>query len=135
MGRMEVGAKMNFLLATLVGFVSGVIGAMGMGGGGVLIIYLTIFAGVSQLAAQGTNLIFFLPVAVLAVIIYSKRGIIKWKTIAPIMFFGVLGTLVSGWAVGLFDGAMVRRLFGLLVIIYGFFELLQCNKKENPKKG
>ena len=46
MGRMEVGAKMNFLLATLVGFVSGVIGAMGMGGGGVLIIYLTIFAGV-----------------------------------------------------------------------------------------
>ncbi len=50
------------------------IGAMGMGGGGVLLIYLTAFAHVPQLKAQGINLISFLPTGLLATVIYAVKN-------------------------------------------------------------
>ena len=45
--------------ALLAGLFSGIIGAMGLGGGAVLIIYLSVFTDMPQLEAQGINLIFF----------------------------------------------------------------------------
>ena len=62
---------MSFLWAAAAGTLSGMIGAMGLGGGGVLIIYLTLFLGMEQGIAQGVNLIFFFPCAVFALIVFS----------------------------------------------------------------
>ena len=44
--------------ALLAGLLSGIIGGMGLGGGAVLIIYLTVFMDIKQLSAQGINLLF-----------------------------------------------------------------------------
>ena len=52
--------------ALLAGLFSGIIGAMGLGGGAVLIIYLSVFTDMPQLEAQGINLIFFIPIAIAA---------------------------------------------------------------------
>ena len=69
---------MSFVKA-IASFLSGLIGAMGFGGGGILIIYLVIFASVPQLTAQGINLAFFIPCSVISVIIYSiKKEIIAY---------------------------------------------------------
>ena len=68
-------------VALLAGLLSGIIGAMGMGGGAVLIIYLTLFASVEQLTAQGINLIFFIPIGITAILIYAKKGKIKWNCV------------------------------------------------------
>ena len=111
------------LLSVLAGFLAGTAGAMGLGGGSVLIIYLTVFAGAEQLAAQGINLIFFLPTAAVAVFIYSKKGIIKWREILPVMIFGVVGTLISGWLVGFLKAELVKKLFGGVIAFYGFYEI------------
>ena len=54
---------MSFIFYLLAGFVSGLFGGMGMGGGTVLIPVLTLFFGVEQHIAQATNLIAFLPMA------------------------------------------------------------------------
>ena len=51
--------------ALLAGLFSGVIGAMGLGGGAVLIIFLNIFTDYSQLEAGGINLLFFVPILLL----------------------------------------------------------------------
>ena len=61
------------IAALLAGLFSGIIGGMGMGGGAVLIIYLTVFKNCEQLRAQGINLLFFVPIAILAVIIYTFK--------------------------------------------------------------
>lgn len=119
---------MSVFLSLLSGFFAGIAGAMGLGGGSVLIIYLTVFAGVKQLAAQGINLIFFLPTAAIAVFIYSKKGIIKWKAILPVMIFGTIGTLISGFWVGFLKAELVKRLFGVVIVFYGIYELF-CKKK------
>lgn len=114
---------MSMIFMALAGLLSGIAGAMGLGGGSVLIIYLTLFAGIEQLSAQGINLIFFLPTAAVAVFIYSKKGIIKWRTIMPVMIFGIIGTLFSGWLVGYFNAGLIKKLFGGVIAIYGFYEL------------
>ena len=46
--------------ALLAGLFSGILGSMGLGGGGILIIYLSLFTATEQLKAQGINLIFFI---------------------------------------------------------------------------
>ena len=57
----------------ILGIASGIInGIFGSGGGMILIIYLTAFANISQLTAQGINLLFFIPIAILSVIIHTK---------------------------------------------------------------
>ena len=63
--------------ALLAGLFSGVIGAMGLGGGAVLIIYLALFTDTAQLKAQGINLLFFIPIAAAAVIVYSIKKCVK----------------------------------------------------------
>ena len=65
----------------IAGFLSGAIGAMGLGGGAVLLIYLALIKEKNQLDAQGENLMFFIPVALLSVIIYAVRKQIKWKIV------------------------------------------------------
>ena len=72
---------MSTVIAVIAGFLSGLIGSMGFGGGGVLIIYLTVFADTPQIKAQGINLMFFIPCAFLSVIIYTLKKQIKYLII------------------------------------------------------
>lgn len=134
MGGMEADFWMNIAFSLLAGFLAGMAGAMGLGGGSVLLIYLTVFAGVEQLNAQGINLIFFLPTAFVAIFIYSKRRVIKWKTILPIIIFGVFGTLLSGTIVGTIKTDLLKTIFGILMVFYGGYELLAKQKKKKVIK-
>ena len=54
----------------IIGLISGVIGGLGMGGGTVLILLLSIFSNIEQHIAQGTNVVFFIPTAIAAIFIY-----------------------------------------------------------------
>ncbi len=114
---------MNWLWSALAGTASGILGAMGMGGGGILIIYLTLFAGVEQGMAQGINLLFFIPSAVIALIIYWKKKLIDWKTAFLCSSLGVVGALAGAWLSTIIDGAILGKLFGVLLLIMGIKQL------------
>ena len=73
------------IMALLAGLFSGIAGAMGLGGGAVLIIFLDMFTENSQLQNQGINIIFFIPIAITAIIIYAKNKEIEFKTIWKIL--------------------------------------------------
>ncbi len=121
---------MKIFLKLLAGFLAGTAGGMGLGGGSILLIYLTVFENVNQLTAQGINLLFFLPVALIAIIIYSKRGEIKWKRVLPIMLTGALGAALASYLVTYIDTALLRKLFGGAVIIYGILEIFKPGKQK-----
>ena len=70
---------MQILWYILAGIISGIFAGMGMGGGTFLVPILTIFLGVNQELAQGINLIVFLPMAIMVVIIYSRKKMIDFK--------------------------------------------------------
>ena len=96
---------------------------MGMGGGAVLIIYLTLFTTTEQLTAQGINLIFFIPIALLSVIIYSAKKKIKWKTALTIAGFGLIGAVAGIFLSDLLSEKWTGYLFGILLIVMGLKEI------------
>jgi uncharacterized membrane protein YfcA len=74
---------MNGLKEALVGLASAILSSMGLGGGGVLLVYLTGFTSLSQINAQGINLIFFIPIAFVSCVLHLKNklilDIIRWR--------------------------------------------------------
>lgn len=120
--------------ALLAGLFSGIVGAMGLGGGAVLIIYLSIFTKTAQLEAQGINLIFFIPTAIAAVIIYAIKKQIKWKYTLKIAAWGLLGTLLGIGFADYLGGELTRKIFGGLLIIIGVSEIFTKGAKGLEKK-
>ena len=111
------------IAALLAGLLSGIIGGMGLGGGAVLLIYLTVFAEVPQLTAQGINLIFFIPIGLLAVIVYSFKKQIKWKKALLIALGGIIGTFIGISAVKLIGSDITGKIFAVLLIFLGLKEV------------
>ncbi len=118
------------IAALLAGLLSGIIGAMGMGGGAVLIIYLSVFTQTEQLASQGINLMFFIPIGLLAVIIYAFKKQIKWKTTLLLAAWGLLGAVIGLMITDLLGGELTAKLFGGLLILIGIKEIF-CKNNNN----
>ena len=67
---------MGWLIALLAGTITGILSAFGIGGGSLLLIYLTSFAAIDQHQAQGINLLYFLPAAAAALPAHHKHGLL-----------------------------------------------------------
>lgn len=124
---------MNWLWCAIAGFASGVLGAMGMGGGGILIIYFALFTAVPQDLAQGINLIFFIPIALFSVLVYWKKKLIRWKIALPFALFGVIGSLIGTFFSGMLNDDILSKLFGGLLIIMGIKTLFTKTKSKNDE--
>lgn len=125
---------MNGAVLFAAGVISGILGAMGLGGGGVLILYLVFFEKANQFEAQGINLIFFIPCAVAALIVYSIKKQIKYKQILPIIFAGIAGTFIGIYLSGILGTKVTAKLFGGVLCIAGTKEIFAkkrtCAKKD-----
>ncbi len=133
MGRNKDDAEMN-ILNIIAGFLSGVAGAMGLGGGGVLVLYLTLYLNLPQLKAQGINLVFFVPCAIVAIILHSKKKLIDWKKTTPIILGGVLGVLSGMLLVNVIRTNLLSKLFAGLLIIMGVREFFSRDSTDNQDK-
>lgn len=109
---------MDWFVPFLAGTLSAVIGGLGMGGGGVLLLYLTLFADAPQLRAQGMNLLFFLPVALISLLIHAKHHLVRWRVALGAAIFGPLGALCGFWLAGFMGESLLSKLFagGLLLL-------------------
>ena len=119
----------------IAGFFSGAIGAMGLGGGAVLLIYLALFKDTNQLKAQGVNLMFFIPVAVFSVIIYTVKKQIKWKTVFPLALSGLLGAALGVFLSGVIGDKIVAKIFGGLLAVMGAWQIIAAFKTPKNKEN
>ena len=115
------------MIEFIVGFFTGITASMGLGGGFILIIYLLNFTDISQLKAQGMNLLFFLPIALVSVILHSKNKLIEWRIIPVCAGFGLLGIGVGFLITKLIDEKILSYIFGVLIIIVGIKEVFHKN--------
>lgn len=113
---------MNWIAIAAASAAAGLLGAMGLGGGGVLLLYLT-FVGTSQLAAQGINLVFILPVGLLGLWFHRKNGLVDLRLALPMILGGILGVAAGSLAAGMLSEELLGRLFGGLILIIGLREL------------
>lgn len=120
----------------IAGIVGGIIGGMGMGGGTLLIPILTLMLGVSQKTAQAINLVSFIPMAVVTLVIHVKNKLVDKKSILYVCLPALITTLVSSIAVRYIDTEILKKAFGVFLIVLGvvFFvssvvKMVKSNKR------
>lgn len=121
---------MNYFYIFLFAFLSALLGSMGLGGGGVLILFLTLFAGLDQLTAQGINLMFFIPIAFIATFIYHKKGDINWRKLIPIILPGIPGCFLGILISSFIGSEILGKIFGIGLIFLGFREFFIPSSKN-----
>lgn len=114
----------------LAGTVTGVLSGFGIGGGTLLLIYMTSFAGVEQHLAQGINLLYFLPTAAAALPAHIKNGYVDKSAALPAIAAGLAGTGLAAWAATALDVALLRRFFGGFLIFIGIRELFRPSERR-----
>lgn len=115
----------TILVLILIGFVAGILsGLVGVGGGIIVVPALIFFLGFSQHEAQGTSLgLLLLPVGILAVINYYKKGYIDIKMVAIMSLAFVAGGWIgSKWAISL-PQQLIKRIFAV-ILFYTAFKML-----------
>lgn len=118
------------IIKIIVSFLSGLIGSMGFGGGGVLIIYLVIFADTPQIKSQGINLAFFVPCAVISTIIYTVKKQIKYKEIYPVILGGIAGAIPAGFVLNFIKTEYLSKIFAVFLICMGITSLIKLKKTK-----
>ncbi len=111
-----------------MGLGAGILSGFGVGGGTLLLLYLTAFAGVPQNLAQGVNLLYFLPTAATALPAHFRNGYLDKKTAVPAILAGLAGTAAAAWAATGLDVELLHQCFGAFLLFIGLRELLAQKK-------
>ncbi len=126
---------MSFLVFFACGIFGGVLGGMGMGGGTLLIPLLTIFCGVEQAAAQGVNLLSFLPMSLLALSVHAKSGLLEreglFMMILPAFLFSAGAALFAAYL----PGETLRRAFGLFLVLLSLSQFVRALRGRRQRRG
>ena len=114
----------SFPVILIVGTVLGFLSGIGIGGGSLLILWLTMVLRMNQQVARSINLLFFLPCALIACLFRWQQGCLKPSNVLPAAIAGSIGAGLFSF-IGLnLDTQILKKLFGLLLIATGVRELL-----------
>ena len=112
----------------LISFLIAVLSGLGVGGGGLFVIYLSLFSATPQLAAQGLNLLFFLFSSGAALCVHLFRTPPFWGLLLFLIPAGLLGAW-GGTALALYlPQALLRKLFGGLLVVSGLIGIFSKKK-------
>ena len=118
----------------LVGIISGIVTGLGMGGGSILILILVTFMSVSQHIAQATNLIFFIPTAVIAIIIHIKNNNVEKQVAKKLFFMTIFGSALGAYLTSLVEAENLKRYFGFFLLAVGIYEIITTIKEHLKEK-
>ncbi len=119
----------------LIGLIAGIIGGLGMGGGTVLILLLTIFMNIEQTIAQGSNIIFFIPTAIASIFIFIKNKYINFKVAIPICLWGLVGAFIGARISTKLQINVLRKCFGVFLIIIAIYQSYSSYNTYRKKKN
>jgi len=118
----------------LIGFASGTISGMGIGGGAILIPALTIMFGMEQQNAQHINLLYFIPTALLAVRVHKKEGNIEKKGLLPLILWGLLGALPGALIAVKLNANYLRKGFAVFLLVMAAYEIWKGYSKWKSQR-
>ena len=107
-------------VSTVLGFLAGI----GVGGGSLLILWLTLVLGYPHPEARILNLLFFIPSAVVATLFRWKQGKLDVKKVLPAILFGMVAAAIFSLLSSRMDTDALKKLFGGLLIVTGIRELM-----------
>lgn len=110
-------------IAALVAFIIAILSGLGIGSGGLFVIWLTAIYGVSSTQARGMNLLFFVFSASAALLFHFIKGRADLALILKLAVLSVIGTLGGTWAARYVSTALLRQLFGAFLVVSGGYSL------------
>ena len=122
----------------IIGVISGIVSGTGMGGGTILIFLLTYLCNIEQHIAQATNLIFFIPTSIIAIIVNAKNRNINVKLGIIISLYGILGAIIGANLSIHLDMKSLRKYFGIFLLIisaHEIYSIIKHYKKEKNDKN
>ncbi len=114
---------MTFILATLTG--------IGVGSGGLYILYLTLIKDIPQSTAQGMNLAFFITAMLSAGIVNFIKKRLSGTILAIILPGGIIGAVIGCKLASEINSRTLSVLFGILLCIIGVSGFAKLIKKKN----
>lgn len=112
------------IVGTLLGFLSG----LGIGGGSLLILWLTMVLNLDPTTARGINLLFYIPSALVACTFRIRQGNLHLRPLLPAIIAGCATAAVFSWISTVLDVEILRKGFGIVLIAAGARELLYKGK-------
>lgn len=109
------GAAMAALIAVLSG--------LGVGSGGLLVIWLTMIEGIDAETARGLNLLFFVFSASAAFAVHLIKGRVKLRFVLFLAACACVGTVMGTYIGTRIDSLMLKRIFGVMLVISGVYTL------------
>ncbi len=122
------------MLFVLLGFLSGIIGGMGMGGGTILIPALILILNVDPKIAQSVNLFSSIPMTIFALIVHIKNKNVILNLVIPVATFGILGAILGSLVANYISSDMLRKVFALFLLIIGILEIKNGIFNSNSTK-
>lgn len=122
-----------YLLDGFIGFLTGIISGFGVGGGSLLVLYLTVFNGVDQYTAGGINLLYFTGCAPAALVTHIREKRIVWQAVLWCLLTGLPLSVAAAVIGSHVDTALLHKGFGFILLYIGikelFFKSRTCEKK------
>lgn len=113
----------------IVGTALGVLAGLGIGGGSILILWLTLILHVPQEAARGINLLFFIPSALISCVFRWRQGKLNLRKVLPAIIAGCLSASLFSLIAASLDTEVLRKPFGIILLLTGLRELLYRPRK------
>lgn len=108
------------IIATAIAILSG----LGVGSGGLLVIWLTMIGGVDPQLVRGLNLLFFVFSASAALVVHAVKGRIKPTLALFLSFFACLGTFAGTYIGMRVDAYWLKKIFGGMLTLSGAYSLI-----------
>ena len=112
-------------VAIILGFLAG----LGVGGGSLLMLWLTLVVGIEYEQARIVNLLFFLPSALIATLFHRKQRTVQIKKIQPAIITGCITAALFSFLGNQINTALLKKCFGGLLLVTGLRELLYRPRK------
>lgn len=123
------------MIEFLTSILSGIISGTGMGGGTVLIFGLVFILGIDQHIAQATNLIFFIPTSIIAIIVNLKNKNIDLRIALIISCSGIVGSIIGAKIAINTEVQNLKKFFGIFLLIIAIHEIYTIFTKYIKQKN
>lgn len=121
------------MLEIIFGLMAGIVTGLGMGGGTILILLLSLFMDMEQHVAQATNLVFFIPTSLAAIMINLKQKNVNLKVATIISFFGIIGAMIGAVISENITSEKLRKYFAIFILFIAFHEVYKLYKEYKNK--
>ena len=119
----------GFAISAVVGALLGFLAGLGVGGGSLLMLWLTLVLGMSHDIARGINLLFFIPTAAISCLFRKQQGTLQLKQLLPAILAAMAASAAGNMVASFVTLTLIKKAFGILLIFAGLRELFYRPRK------